>query len=148
MIKKDIQDNIVYVSHGYGVETQFGNEFSLGDFHYITDNPWRESEAEGVDITFKIRHTPEFIKGKLFREEDRYRILSSRKAAKVLLPDNLGWCMMNWLKYVSGVVKLFNFPLIKYSIPPNSQFPPALHIWLLHVHCLRRVSGIYSYGDY
>lgn len=79
VIKKDIQDNIVYVSHGYGVETQFGNEFSLGDFHYITDNPWRESEAEGVDITFKIRHTPEFIKGKLFREEDRYRILSSEK---------------------------------------------------------------------
>lgn len=79
VIKKDIQDNIVYVSHGYGVETQFGNEFSLVDFHYITDNPWRESEAEGVDITFKIRHTPEFIKGKLFREEDRYRILSSEK---------------------------------------------------------------------
>ena len=79
VIKKDIQDNIVYVSHGYGVETQFGNEFSLGDFHYITDNPWRESEAEGVDITFKIRHTPEFIKGKLFRGEGRYRILSSEK---------------------------------------------------------------------
>ncbi|WP_291581739.1 tRNA 2-thiouridine(34) synthase MnmA [Bacteroides sp.] len=79
VIKKDIQDNIVYVSHGYGVETQFGNEFSLGDFHYITDNPWRESEAEGVDITFKIRHTPEFIKGKLFREENHYRILSSEK---------------------------------------------------------------------
>ena len=79
VIKKDIQDNIVYVSHGYGVETQFGNEFSLGDFHYITDNPWRESETEGVDITFKIRHTPEFIKGKLFREEDRYHILSSEK---------------------------------------------------------------------
>lgn len=79
VIKKDIQDNIVYVSHGYGVETQFGNELSLGDFHYITDNPWRESEAEGVDITFKIRHTPEFIKGKLFREENHYRILSSEK---------------------------------------------------------------------
>lgn len=79
VIKKDIQDNIVYVSHGYGVETQFGNEFSLGDFHYITDNPWRESEAEGVDITFKIRHTPGFIKGKLFREENHYRILSSEK---------------------------------------------------------------------
>ena len=76
VIKKDIQDNIVYVSHGYGVETQFGNEFSLGDFHYITDNPWRESETEGVDITFKIRHTPEFIKGSLsypfFRKAARH----------------------------------------------------------------------------
>lgn len=79
VVKKDIQDNIIYVSQGYGVETQYGREFSLADFHFITDNPWRESETEGVDVTFKIRHTPEFIKGKLFREENHYRILSSEK---------------------------------------------------------------------
>lgn len=79
VIKKDIQENIIYVSHGYGVETQYGNEFRINDLHFITDNPWTEQNKE-LDITFKIRHTPEFTKGKLVQEgENQFRILSSEK---------------------------------------------------------------------
>lgn len=79
VIKKDILENIIYVSRGYGVETQYGNEFRLTDFHFITENPWKSSSSE-IDITFKIRHTPEFTKGKLIREgESSFRILSSEK---------------------------------------------------------------------
>ena len=37
------------------------------DFHFITDNIWKGQDKE-VDITFKIRHTPEFTKGKLIME--------------------------------------------------------------------------------
>lgn len=79
VIKKDIEENIIYVSRGYGVETQYGKEFALADFHFITDNPWSGLDEEEVDITFKIRHTPEFIKGRIIRENDRYRVLSSEK---------------------------------------------------------------------
>lgn len=79
VIKKDVLENIIYVSRGYGVETQYGNEFRLTDFHFITGNPWKSSSSE-IDITFKIRHTPEFTKGKLIREgESSFRILSSEK---------------------------------------------------------------------
>lgn len=79
VIRKDIEENVVYVSHGYGVETQYGNEFRMNDFHFITDHPWRDAGGE-IDITFKIRHTPEFTKGKLIKEGDRqFRILSSEK---------------------------------------------------------------------
>ena len=77
--KKDVQENIIYVSHGYGVETQFGHEFRINDFHFITDNPWNDAGKE-VDITFKIRLTPEFTRGRLIQEEgNRFRILSSEK---------------------------------------------------------------------
>ena len=79
VIKKDIQENVIYVSRGYDVETQYGNEFRMHDFHFITDNPWKGHEKE-VDITFKIRHTPEFIKGKLIQDgENLFHILSSEK---------------------------------------------------------------------
>lgn len=79
VIKKDIEENIIYVSHGYGVETQYGNEFRMNNFHFITDNPWGDQETE-KNITFKIRHTPEFTKGKLMREsENQYRIVSSER---------------------------------------------------------------------
>lgn len=79
VIKKDIEENIIYVSRGYGVETQYGKEFTLADFHFITDNPWSGGDREEADITFKIRHTPEFIRGRIIRENDRYRVLSSEK---------------------------------------------------------------------
>lgn len=79
VINKDIQENIVYVSRGYGVETQYGNEFRMHDFHFITGDPWQGQENE-LDITFKIRHTPDFTPGRLIREdENRFRILSSEK---------------------------------------------------------------------
>ncbi len=79
VIKKDIQENIIYVSRGYGVKTQYGNELRINDFYFITDNPWQSAGKE-IDITFKIRHTPEFTKGKLVQEGERqFRILSSEK---------------------------------------------------------------------
>ena len=79
VIKKDVEENIIYVSHGYGVETQFGSEFRINDFHFITENRWIDAGKE-IDITFKIRHTPEFTKGKLVQEEGgQFRILSSEK---------------------------------------------------------------------
>ena len=79
VIKKDAEENIIYVSHGYGVETQFGSEFRINDFHFITENLWKDAGKE-IDITFKIRHTPEFTKGKRVQEEGgQFRILSSEK---------------------------------------------------------------------
>lgn len=77
---KDIQENVVYVSRGYETEAQYGNEFRMHGFHFITDNPWGESLEEGVDITFKIRHTPGFVKGKLVREVgNRFHVFSSER---------------------------------------------------------------------
>ena len=58
VIKKDIQENIIYVSRGYDVETQYGNEFRMHDFHFITDNPWEGQDKE-LDITFNTP-VPEF----------------------------------------------------------------------------------------
>ena len=80
VVKKDIEENTIYVSCGYGVETQYGHEFRMHDFHFITDNPWKGQEKE-IDITFKIRHTPEFTKGKLIHGRGRncFTILSVRK---------------------------------------------------------------------
>jgi len=78
VIRKDIQENIIYVSHGYDVETQYGYQFRMHDFHFITDNPWKEG-GEEHDVTFKIRHTPEFLKGRLTRVGDDYQLVSSDK---------------------------------------------------------------------
>ncbi len=78
VIKKDVEANIIFASKGFDVEAQYGNEFSMNDFHFITENPWQNTE-NGADITFKIRHTPEFTKGKIFKTENGFHLKSNEK---------------------------------------------------------------------
>ncbi len=77
VVRKDVEENIVYVSRGYDTEKQYGNEFGMRDFHFITADPW--GDAAEVDVTFKIRHTPEFIRGRLLRSADEYRLVSEER---------------------------------------------------------------------
>ncbi len=78
VIKKDIDANIVYASKGFDAEAQYGNEFTMCNFHFITDNPWESMDGE-VEISFKIRHTPEFTKGKIIKTMNGYHLLSNEK---------------------------------------------------------------------
>lgn len=78
VIKKDVPGNIVYASKGFEVDTQYGNEFTMRDFHFITDNPWENASAD-IDITFKIRHTPEFTPGKILKTPNGFHLVSDQK---------------------------------------------------------------------
>jgi len=78
VIKKDVEANIVYASKGFDVQTQYGYELSMRDFHFITDNPW-ENNSNEIDITFKIRHTPDFTRGKLVSTPAGVHLLSTER---------------------------------------------------------------------
>jgi tRNA-specific 2-thiouridylase len=78
VVRKDIGDNILYVSNGYDPDTQYGDTFLLQDFHFITADPWIEGDSP-FDITFKIRHTPDFTAGRLYRQGEYYRIESAER---------------------------------------------------------------------
>jgi len=78
VIKKDIEQNIIYVSNGYDPETQYGTSIGMQGFHFITEDPWGEF-GDAKEITFKIRHTPDFTRGWLTRRGDFYHIESEKK---------------------------------------------------------------------
>ena len=78
VVRKDVEENVIYVSRGCDTALQYGYEFRMYDFHFITDNPWKGAQEE-VEVTFKIRHTPEFVKGRLQKEAEGYRIVSEEK---------------------------------------------------------------------
>lgn len=88
VIKKDVAANIVYASKGFDVEAQYGYKLHMRDFHFITDNPW-ENETGEVDVTFKIRHTPEFTRGKIIQKHDGYH-LSSNEKLQGIAPGQFG----------------------------------------------------------
>ena len=64
VIKKDISKNVLYVTKGYEPEKACTKEFRFHDFHHLTA---AELPAE---VTFKIRHTPEFHHAHLEKIED------------------------------------------------------------------------------
>ncbi len=74
-VKKDINNNILYVSKGYEPITAYKKNFNIHDFNFLTCNPWENQMA--MRITFKIRHTPEFHKATLKRTSDNaFTVLS------------------------------------------------------------------------
>ncbi len=60
VIKKDVAENIIYVSKGYDPEAQYVDIIHLADL--MTMNP-AITFTDGEQIRFKIRHTPEFNTG-------------------------------------------------------------------------------------
>ena len=54
VIKKDMEQNILYVTKGYEPEMAFKRDFNMHDFHVLTES------INEQRITFKIRHTPQY----------------------------------------------------------------------------------------
>lgn len=71
VVKKDVSNNILYVSKGYEPSSAFKSEFGVSDFHFLTE------EVDLSNVTFKIRHTPEFHKARMEKINDNeYRLYS------------------------------------------------------------------------
>ena len=74
VVKKDVILNILYVSHGYDPETAYRQDFPVCDFHYLTkcQTPY--------EVTFKIRHTPEYHPAQLeWTSSDEFIVHSKEK---------------------------------------------------------------------
>lgn len=64
VVKKNIDENIVYVSNGYEPESVYHKEIPLSAFRFISENPYK-NDFFSRRIAFKIRHTPIFTFGTL-----------------------------------------------------------------------------------
>ena len=71
VIKKDVEANILYVSHGYDPDTAYKSDFTVSDFHFLTEQELPEK------VTFKIRHTPEFHNATVEKNSDRQYVIHS-----------------------------------------------------------------------
>ncbi|MBO4369962.1 MAG: tRNA 2-thiouridine(34) synthase MnmA [Paludibacteraceae bacterium] len=105
--RKDHEANVVYVSQGFDVEAQYGREIPLDDIHWISGSPWPEIGADGVEVSFKIRHTPEFAQGRLYREGKGFRVVSDQKIQGIA-PGQYGvlYDTQHRICYGSGVIRI------------------------------------------
>lgn len=77
VVKKDIEQNVVYVSKGYQPEAQMKDELVMRDMHWITLDPFEIQTAQSLQATalplsvlFKIRHVAELRSGILTKRDD------------------------------------------------------------------------------
>lgn len=78
VVRKNVRDNVVYVSHGYDTRLQYGRMVEIGEMDWITLDPFKgKGSGADLEVAFKTRHTPEFGSGRLHRNEDStYRLES------------------------------------------------------------------------
>lgn len=94
VVKKNVRDNVVYVSNGYGTSLQYGKELPLQNMHWITANPFHAGEhipgikPEGnkLEVTFKNRHTPAFTPAVLEKRDDDTYIIHSQEDIQGIAP--------------------------------------------------------------
>lgn len=80
VVKKNIKDNVVYVSNGYETRMQYGRDIPLEQPNWISVDPFENIVSSQVpnkiEITFKTRHSPEFLPGHLIKDSAGLRIQS------------------------------------------------------------------------
>ncbi len=105
VVKKNIHDNVVYVSNGYDCEKQYGNVVHLDEMHFISGNPWPDG-ANAVDITFKNRHAPNFTPAKLTRLNDNEYVVEAAEKIQGIAPGQFGviYDKDSNLCYGSGII--------------------------------------------
>ena len=105
VVRKNVEENVIYVSNGYGTAKQYGRTLNLDEMHFISGNPWQGVE-DPVDIMFKNRHTPHIMRGKFARLDDRRWVIESEEDVQGIAPGQFAviYDEKGQLCYGSGII--------------------------------------------
>ncbi len=80
VVKKDVAANTLYVSKGYEPRTAYKDTFRIHDFHFLS------GEQPMTEVTFKIRHTPEFHPASLEQTAPGEYVVRARQLIQGVAP--------------------------------------------------------------
>ena len=89
VVRKNVADNVIYVSNGYDTEKQYGRRLRLTEMHFITENIWPDA-CQNVAIRFKNRHAPTFTEATLTRLDDGDYVVDSAERIQGIAPGQFG----------------------------------------------------------
>ena len=107
VVRKNVDENVIYVSNGYGTAKQYGRTLRLDEMHFISGNPW-EGQDGPVDIMFNNRHTPHMMRGKFTRVGERQWVIESEEDVQGIAPGQFAviYDPQGHLCYGSGVITI------------------------------------------
>jgi tRNA (5-methylaminomethyl-2-thiouridylate)-methyltransferase len=80
VVKKDINNNIIYASKGYDPVSRYRDNINFENLHFLNTN---HDYSTLSDIKFKIRHQPEFNCGKIITSDIGNKIISDTKISGI-----------------------------------------------------------------
>lgn len=88
VVKKDIEQNIVYVSRGYQPEAQMQDWLVMRDMHWITLDPFTSLVPDNaqLQVKFKIRHVAELHNAMLSQRPDGSYFLQMEQKTNGVAP--------------------------------------------------------------
>lgn len=105
VVKKNIHDNVIYVSQGYDTEKQYGNTIHLDEMHFISGNPWSDDTTK-TKICFKNRHMPQFLPATLTKLGENEYVIESESKVQGIAPGQFAviYDESAHLCYGSGII--------------------------------------------
>ena len=105
VVRKNVDENVIYVSNGYGTAKQYGRTLRLDEMHFISGNPWDGVDGS-IDIMFKNRHTPNIMRGKFTRIGERQWVIESEQDVQGIAPGQFAviYDAHGHLCYGSGII--------------------------------------------
>lgn len=85
VVKKNVHDNVIYVSRGFDTPLQYGDKLHVDEMQWITRDPW-PVDCQDVKIKFKNRHVPEFSDALLTKTGESEYIIQSSKPVQGIAP--------------------------------------------------------------
>ena len=85
-VKKNIKKNILFVSNGYDPKTAYKQSFKVHDMHWLTQPLTNSNDKVPVDITFKIRHTSDYLHATITPLPDGEYIIKADKPIHGVAP--------------------------------------------------------------
>lgn len=89
VVKKNVNDNVIYVSQGFDTSKQYSSTVHLTETQFITRNPWPD-ECEKVEIMFKNRHSPDFIPATISKIEEGDYFVETTRPVQGVAPGQFG----------------------------------------------------------
>lgn len=96
VVRKNVRDNVVYVSNGYSTPRQYGRELPIEEMHWISGNPFA-GETPGIapdgdilEISFKNRHSPDFLHGRMKLLDNGSYLVESDSDVQGIAPGQFG----------------------------------------------------------
>lgn len=134
VVRKNVRDNVIFVSNGYNTKKQYGRIIPLEEMHWITSNPFiihdgsetnevNEINETGMEVAFKTRHTPEFLTGHLFSKGDSGYLLESDSDVQGIAPGQYAIIYSNDRKLClgSGMISVPHGARTKMSMKNNAN---------------------------
>lgn len=105
VVKKNVRDNVVYVSNGYGTSKQYGKQINIAEMHWISGNPFGNDCKDAV-IRFKNRHSPDFLEATLTALGDGEYLINAKEDVQGIAPGQFAVIYSDDCKlcYGSGII--------------------------------------------